>query len=195
MGIPNGLRFGTEPFTQEDIDNNPLLAKTGEIVDGQDLRYNDLFRIVHDYFGHGLEGATFSSRGEENAWQAHVRMYSPLAAKAMTTETRGQNSWVNYSDAVGEQNRNSKNKAEETQYAEQKVTILSDFVMEDGLANDIEEKSMNKSKEEVNNLVELEMTPMTEEDMREEEEDKQKYLARASHYRRGANLKLRRKVQ
>jgi hypothetical protein len=29
-------------------------------------------------------------------------MYSPLAAKAMTTETRGQNSWVNYSDAVGD---------------------------------------------------------------------------------------------
>ena len=135
---PTDSGFGTEPFTQEDIDNNPLLAKTGEIVDGQDLRYNDLFRIVHDYFGHGLEGATFSSRGEENAWQAHVRMYSPLAAKAMTTETRGQNSWVNYSDAVGEQNRNSKNKAEETQYAEQKVTILSDFVMEDGLANDME---------------------------------------------------------
>mgnify|MGYP001191956099 CR=1 FL=1 len=79
---PTDSGFGTEPFTQEDIDNNPLLAKTGEIVDGQDLRYNDLFRIVHDYFGHGLEGATFSSRGEENAWQAHVRMYSPLAAKA-----------------------------------------------------------------------------------------------------------------
>ncbi len=54
---------------------------------------------------------------------------------------------------------------------------------------------MNKSKEEVNNLVELEMTPATEEDMREEEEDKQMYLARANHYKRGANLKSRRKVQ
>ena len=135
---PSDFGFGQEAFTEEDVSRNPLLKKTGEIIDGTNARYNDIFRIVHDYFGHGLEGATFSARGEENAWQAHVRMYSPLAAKAMTTETRGQNSWVNYSEAVGEQNRNSKNKAEETVYADQKVTLLSNFVMEEGLANDME---------------------------------------------------------
>jgi len=130
--------FGSEGITEQNIAENPLLQKTGQIIDGRNLRYNDLFRIVHDYFGHALEGATFSARGEENAWQAHVRMYSPLAAKAMTTETRGQNSWVNYSDKVGDLNRNSKNKAEETMYADQKVTILSDFVQYEGLANNIE---------------------------------------------------------
>ena len=94
--------FGSESITQQDIDENPLLQKTGEIIEGRNVRYNDLFRIVHDYFGHALEGATFTARGEENAWQAHSRMYSPLAALAMTTETRGQNSWVNYSDKVGD---------------------------------------------------------------------------------------------
>ena len=130
--------FGSDAITDQDIKENPLLQKTGEIIDGRDVRYNDLFRIVHDYFGHALEGATFSPRGEENAWQAHVRMYSPLAAKAMTTETRGQNSWLNYSDAVGDFNRNSTNKAEETIYADQKITLLSDFVMNEGLANNIE---------------------------------------------------------
>ena len=129
--------FGSDGITEQDIKVNPLLQKTGEIIDGRDVRYNDLFRIVHDYFGHALEGATFSPRGEENAWQAHVLMYSPLAAKAMTTETRGQNSWLNYSDAVGDFNRNSKNKAEETIYADQKITLLSDFVVNEKLANSI----------------------------------------------------------
>ena len=130
--------FGSESITQQDIDENPLLQKTGEIIEGRNVRYNDLFRIVHDYFGHALEGATFTARGEENAWQAHSRMYSPLAALAMTTETRGQNSWVNYSDKVGDLNRNSTNKAEETIYADQKITILSDFVQSEGLAKNIE---------------------------------------------------------
>jgi len=130
--------FGSDAITDQDIADNPLLQTTGEIIDGRDARYNDLFRIVHDYFGHALEGATFSARGEENAWQAHSRMYTPLAARAMTTETRGQNSWLNYSDAVGDHNRNSKNKAEETIYADQKITLLSDFVQTEGLANNIE---------------------------------------------------------
>ena len=136
--FPTDNGFGNEEITQEMKDFSPLLRTTGEIIDGIDATYNDIFRIVHDYFGHALEGSTFSPRGEENAWQAHVRMYTPLAAKAMTTETRGQNSWVNYSDAVGDKNRNSKNKAEETQYADQKMTLLSNFVMEEGLANDIQ---------------------------------------------------------
>ena len=130
--------YGSDAITDQDIAENPLLQTTGEIIDGRDARYNDLFRIVHDYFGHALEGATFTARGEENAWQAHSRMYTPLAARAMTTETRGQNSWVNYSDKVGDLNRNSTNKAEDTIYADQKITLLSDFVQTEGLANNIE---------------------------------------------------------
>ncbi len=35
-------------------------------------------------------------RGEENAWLAHSQMFSPLAQKALTTETRGQNAWFNF---------------------------------------------------------------------------------------------------
>lgn len=39
---------------------------------------NDLFRAVHDAFGHGLEGAGFRARGEENAWQAPCQaLYRP----------------------------------------------------------------------------------------------------------------------
>ena len=132
--FPTDIGFGQASITAEDEAANPLLARANETIDGIDMRINDVFRIVHDYFGHGLEGATFTARGEENAWQSHVRMYSPVAARAMTTETRGQNSWVNFGP-VGEQNRAN---PADTIYAEQKITLLPDFVVEEGIAPDLE---------------------------------------------------------
>ena len=61
---------------------------------------NEKFRAVHDYYGHlGTKTPnTFGPKGEENAWMTHKQMYSPLAEPALTAETRGQNSWVNYVD-------------------------------------------------------------------------------------------------
>jgi hypothetical protein len=61
------------------------------------LNSNDQFRAVHDYFGHAIKGNPFGAKGEEIAWASHEQMYSPLAKIAMTSETRGQNSFVNYS--------------------------------------------------------------------------------------------------
>ncbi|MGW0507056.1 hypothetical protein [Micromonospora sp. NPDC003241] len=52
---------------------------------------NDMFRAVHDVFGHAASGRGFDRHGEEAAWLKHSTMYSPLATRAMTTETRGQN--------------------------------------------------------------------------------------------------------
>lgn len=60
------------------------------------LNSNEMFRAVHDYFGHAIKGNTFGPIGEETAWASHAQMYSPLARIAMTAETRGQNSFVNY---------------------------------------------------------------------------------------------------
>lgn len=54
---------------------------------------NDMFRAIHDYYGHAAGGYGFGPRGEENAWIAHSQMFSREARKALTTETRGQNSW------------------------------------------------------------------------------------------------------
>ncbi|MFI5912361.1 hypothetical protein [Dactylosporangium sp. NPDC051541] len=51
---------------------------------------NDMFRAVHDAFGHAATGRGFDRHGEEAAWRKHATMYSPLARPAMTTETRGQ---------------------------------------------------------------------------------------------------------
>jgi len=60
------------------------------------LNSNEQFRAVHDYFGHGIKGNPFGAKGEEVAWASHQQMFSPLARIAMTAETRGQNSFVNY---------------------------------------------------------------------------------------------------
>lgn len=51
---------------------------------------NDMFRAVHDAFGHAAIGRGFDSHGEEAAWLKHSGMYSALARRALTTETRGQ---------------------------------------------------------------------------------------------------------
>lgn len=112
-----------------DISGNPLLEPTKFKISGKTALANDLFRVVHDYFGHIKEGVGFRAEGEENAWQSHVAMYSPLAAKAMTSETRGQNSWVNFGPK-GEQNQTAS--AGDTNYADQKIGLLPDWVMAEG---------------------------------------------------------------
>lgn len=71
---------------------------------------NDMFRAVHDFFGHAGSGRGFMADGEEAAWVAHSQMFSPLARRAMTTETRGQNSFYNQTG----------------QFAEQKAALLPD---------------------------------------------------------------------
>jgi len=57
---------------------------------------NDMFRAVHDAFGHAATGRGFDPHGEEAAYRSHVSMFTPRARPAMTTETRGQNSALNY---------------------------------------------------------------------------------------------------
>lgn len=112
---------------------HPMLQPSGETLNGRPLLYNDLFRIVHDYFGHLKEGNGFRATGEDNAWRTHSLMYSDLAKPAMTSETRGQNSWVNYGP-YGEANR--KASAADTVYSEQKVGLMPDWTMRDRVLSD-----------------------------------------------------------
>lgn len=109
---------------------NPLLMRIGEKWDGKEVTANDVFRAVHDVFGHAKHGVGFRAGGEENAFQAHARMYSPEALPAVTSETRGQNSWVNYGP-FGEFNR--KASPAETEYAEQKTGIMPAWTYIEGL--------------------------------------------------------------
>ena len=139
MGIyPTNDGFGASEF---DPAANPLLADTGLTwpVGGPDsfqempVLANDLFRAVHDAFGHGLEGTGFRARGEENAWQAHIRLFKGSAKAAITTETRGQNSWLNYGPH-GESNRTAK--VEDTVFADQKTGLMPEWTWKEGLVGD-----------------------------------------------------------
>lgn len=138
MGVfPTTDGFGS---SEVDVSKNPLLADTGIKwpvggVDGplRPVLANDLFRAVHDAFGHGIEGSGFRAQGEENAWQAHIRLFTGPARGAITTETRGQNSWLNYGP-YGERNRTAK--TEDTVFADQKTGLMPEWTWTEGRAAD-----------------------------------------------------------
>jgi len=109
-------------------DGNPLLNHSGFSISGKPAFINDLFRVIHDYFGHYKGQNGFDELGEENAYRYHCKMFSPLAVKALTSELRGQSSWVNHGP-YGEQNRNAK--PGETIFADQKTGLLPDFCLEE----------------------------------------------------------------
>jgi hypothetical protein len=88
------------------------------------------FRAIHDIYGHAKTGFEFGPRGELNATRAHAQMFSPAAIPALVTETIGQNSWVNFSEA------NAGLPAEQRAFAEQKADLLPESLwaplLEDG---------------------------------------------------------------
>jgi len=142
MGVfPTVAGFGSNA-TDVDTTGNPLEADTGiqwpyGSVDGElkPVLANDLFRAVHDAFGHGLEGTGFRAQGEENAWQAHIRLFTGSAKGAITSETRGQNSWLNFGP-YGETNRTAK--VEDTVFADQKTGLMPEWTWTEGLAADMQ---------------------------------------------------------
>lgn len=113
-----------------DITDNPLLTRVGRVGDLDNATANDAFRVVHDALGHfGPGNPFFRHQGEERAWQAHGRSFSRDALPAATSETRGQNSWVNFGP-YGERNR--KASGADTTYADQKVGLLPEWVWGEG---------------------------------------------------------------
>ena len=144
MGVfPTQAGFGSGA-TEIDISDNPLMADTGLMWpyggpsgELKPVLANDLFRAVHDAFGHGLEGAGFRAQGEENTWQAHIRLFTGSAKGAITSETRGQNSWLNYGP-YGETNRTAK--VEDTVFADQKTGLMPEWTWTEGLVGDMPEQ-------------------------------------------------------
>ncbi len=157
MGVfPTDLGFGSDEDV--DVSQNPLLEDTGLKwpvggLNGEtkSVTANDLFRAVHDAFGHGLEGAGFRARGEENAWQAHSRLFTGAAIGAMTSETRGQNSWVNFGPN-GESNRTAS--AEDTVFADQKVGLMPEWTWSEGRSEDMQSPKVMSVNNDLDNKIE-----------------------------------------
>lgn len=76
--------------------DHTLLEDSGIQINGESFPINDLFRVVHDYFGHAKEGYQFGPQGEFNAWRAHSEMFSPEAQGALASESIAQTAWTNY---------------------------------------------------------------------------------------------------
>jgi len=120
---------------------HPFLGESSKDESG--FTANEKLRAVHDYFGHFVNRNQFGKVGEESAWVDHSKMFSPEAQRAISTETRGQNSWVNFSGVndnaiakmqkgnqlikegnVTEGNKLIKEGQSEFKFAEQKVALM-----------------------------------------------------------------------
>ena len=136
--------FGGEPFQHEwtlinDVnfrlkwDANPMLKWYAPLsTEDAPVLINDLFRFVHDFFGHVLGNNTFSALGEENAWRQHMPMFTPSAQYALTCETRAQNCWVNYGPHIVTLNKDKPGYVtpSERPFATQKLIALPSWVLE-----------------------------------------------------------------
>jgi hypothetical protein len=117
----------------EKFQDNPMLTGSGIVgADGKEVANNDLFRIVHDINGHNLANkADFSPEGEHSAFLKHREQYTPLAGKALFTETAGQANWGIFNKKSGESNMRliSKGRESEIEFAEQKAGLFPDSMI------------------------------------------------------------------
>lgn len=138
--------FGETGISDQVRAENPLLGPSQFTdVNGVPMLINDIFRGVHDFFGHSVRGNSFGAVGEENAWMEHALMYSPLARRAMTTETRGQNSWVNFGPRMRNPDGTIKRPgdpgykdAKQRGFADQKMTLLPEWASNVLLGEELE---------------------------------------------------------
>ena len=113
VGVTSEDPYGKESIdtvfhdVRKDVrDRNHIDVLSSKTTGGHPFFSNDeidMFRAVHDVYGHLASGRGVDHDGEEAAFQKHSRMFSPLARQAMATETRGQNSALRVSGDFPEQ--------------------------------------------------------------------------------------------
>ena len=119
---PTEAGFGSSETSFQD---HPMLQPTEfKDAEGKPMLANDVFRVVHDGIHAKLKNS-FGPKGEHEAYLEHKKMFSPLAQKALATETMGQNSWVNFGPHAEHNRKNPAN----TIYADQKAGLLPDDVI------------------------------------------------------------------
>jgi len=103
MGITHEVTSGDPYRTSRDMMNDVAGGRIRTLATATTGEHpfftndeNDMFRAVHDVFGHAGSGRNFNAAGEEAAFRSHYNMFSPAAQGAMATETRGQNSTNNF---------------------------------------------------------------------------------------------------
>ena len=120
--------------------SHPLLQKTGVVINGYELVFNDLFRAVHDYFGHTKGNFQFGPAGEYNAFLAHADMFTDAAVPSLAAETLAQNAWVNYGKHIRRKDGTMPKKGDidythvtDRPFADQKTFIVPQILLPDDL--------------------------------------------------------------
>jgi len=121
--------------------NNPMLRESPYKIDGQPMLWNDVFRFVHDAYGHGATGAGFRAAGEDNAYISHFSSLSPESRLALANETRGQNTALNYGKH-GEHNRTANQ--DDTIFQDQKAGLLSNKAIYGNINKAFDERKVLK---------------------------------------------------
>lgn len=88
---------GPHEMHQDVSQNKRLKVMSTETTGGHALfsnEENDMFRAVHDAFGHLATGRNFAREGEEAAYGSHASMFSDKALPALVSETRAQNAYL-----------------------------------------------------------------------------------------------------
>jgi hypothetical protein len=115
------VRTNKRLFYMQIKDAHPYLGERDE----NQVSLNEKLRALHHLFGHTAEGYGFGPRGQENAWIKHSQMFTQSAQRALTTETRGQNSWADFGPhRYSLLKSDIKSEKGTAPYAKQKVAIL-----------------------------------------------------------------------
>ena len=127
--FPTEEGFGTDEKPAE----HPMLQGSGVVdADGKEIPFNDIFRIVHDVNGHNLgDMSDFSAEGEHAAFLTHRQQYSPIAQRALFTETAGQANWGAFNKVSGLDNlrKIAAGKHDEIVFGEQKAGLFPDEII------------------------------------------------------------------
>jgi hypothetical protein len=75
---------------------HPLREPANLRLGGAELVHNDIYRIVHDLYGHVMLGASMGPSGEFLASYCHLLMYSPGAHQVLFAEQISQICWFFY---------------------------------------------------------------------------------------------------
>lgn len=81
--------------------DHPMLAPSGITEDGVPFCHNDVFRVVHDVFGHVMSGTGFSPGDELRASFCHMAMYPEAAQPVLFTEQVAQICWFFFGPHAG----------------------------------------------------------------------------------------------
>jgi hypothetical protein len=118
-------------ITPAEVRNNPLLEDSGQKFGDKPALMNDLFRFIHDAYGHhGPGNPFFRGPGEDRAFGHHAMMFGDRAKAAAASELRGQNSELNYGTHA---EFNKGKSGADTIYADQKVGLMPSWTWEEGM--------------------------------------------------------------